>query len=246
MNSHYIKGAALAAVTTLAACGGSSDNGVQPASKLPVANVVITPTQWTGGVGDSIRLAAVVSDSAGGVGVSQSVRWSIEPSAGALAISDSGEVTSHCNGGTSTVTARSTVDTTVLGTAVVSAALPFTLTQITSIVQTGSGQPANLSAVTDSITVSGTGGPIHTPCSTLTAYNLVVHSTAGDTVVATAPIDTTSTALGVTFSMVFHTDAKVSGAPRFPDGAYSLFVRAVRTGTVMPERTNSAVFTITN
>lgn len=236
-------GASLAYVIVVAAaaCGGPIESPpTQPAPAL----VTVMPNDVGFTVGDSIQLAAVVTDSAGTVGVDQRVRWTVEPPSPAFTVSDSGRVVGHCPGGSAIVRATSRVDTTVFGTAHVVTVPQLSDLSLARIDEASTGQPANLDSVTDSIRVTGNVAPIRGSCSLISEIDLVLHRSTGDTVVDHATLD--STAASAIVQLTLHSNAQWNGAPVFPNGAYAIYLQSVYTGTVAPERSSTINLTIAN
>jgi hypothetical protein len=224
-----------------AACSGPIESPpIQPAPAL----VTVMPNDVGFTIGDSIQLAAVVTDSAGTVGVDQRVHWTVEPPSAAFTITDSGLVVGHCPGGTATIHATSRVDTTVFGTAHVVTLPQLSNLSIAGIYQAGTGQPAHLDSVNDSIRVTGNVAPIRGSCSLVSEVDLVLHRSSGDTVVDRATLD--STAASAVVQLTLHSAAQWNGASIFPNGDYAVYMNSVYTGTGAPPRSSTINFTIAN
>jgi hypothetical protein len=202
----------------------------------------VSPATSTILLGDSVQLHAYVE----GLGTgNEGVRWS--SSSAAFTVSNTGLVVAKCYpGGTTTVVATSLADTTVAGAAtIIAAPLTQPAANISAVYQAGTGQPAALDRVTDSISVVATLAPSVVPCYALTEADLVVHRAAGDTVVARLPLDTLATK-PFSIGLMFHSDATVNGVPVFPNGDYAARIDALASGPVPPQRSSTVNFTVHN
>jgi hypothetical protein len=239
-------------MAAMAGCGGRDVTGASGTSTPPLtgpgqaAHITVAPSSVAIGLGSSVQLHAYVE---GVVNGSQSVRWSLAPPSNAdvFAVSDSGLVSATCYpGGTATVVATSLADTTVAGAATVIAVPPgLSAVNLLAVNQAGTGKAATIDAVTDSIDVVTAIDPGVVPCYAVTEAELVIHRTAGDTVVARLPLDTLATAPYV-IGLVFHSDATANGVPLFPNGAYSMHVAGVVSGPFAPQASSTINFTIAN
>ena len=245
---HLIRSSVAVAVVCMAAgCGrrGMTDTtGVQPP---PIglgqgAHIVVSPASSTILLGDSVQLHASVE----GLGTgNQGVRWST--SSTAFTVSNTGLVVAKCYpGGTATVVATSLADTTVAGAGTVIAdPLALPAASISGVYQAGTGEPAALDRVTDSINVVATLAPSVVPCYALTEADLVVHRAAGDTVVARLPLDTLATK-PFSVGLMFRSDAKVNGVPVFPNGDYAVRIDALTSGQLPSQQSSTINLTVHN
>ncbi|MDE3173068.1 MAG: hypothetical protein KGN74_08350 [Gemmatimonadota bacterium] len=243
----WMAAVAAAGLIGVGACGG---NGATRGVTLPIvsvpARVIVTPASVSLGFGVPYQFHAVVEDSAGAPTRDQAVQWSLSPSSATIAITDSGVVTGTCYpGGMATVVARSAADSTVFGTAQAFVVSTWTGVSIASVVDAGTGQPANLDSVTDSVRVETSVARPAPPCLSPYELDLVVHRAAGDTTVDRVAVDSTSLPSGPV-ALTFHSDAKVGGVAQFPNGQYALRTVLLLNGGSPPVPSSTMNFAIKN
>ncbi len=148
-------------------------------------------------------------------------------------------------GGTATVVARSVADTSLFGTAqaIVTSTLEATVS-IASIVDAGTGQPARLDSLTDSVHVVININLSQLPCVSASEADLVIARPQGDTIVDRVALDSAGTVIRKA-TLTFHSDAKIGGVPQFPNGQYTMAVEMpLSSGPV--QRSSTMSFTIKN
>ncbi len=204
----------------LAACG--TDRVVYHQG-TPLVDTTVSVTVSPSAVGltcdQTVRLLAIVTANAG---VSRSVLWA-SSNAGVAGVDSNGLV--HALGpGTATVTATSVADPRKAGSAGITVAV-ITVPVITTamVIEAGTGQPANLNAITDSIDVTYNLRDPGCLGGALPWVSLTASITNGqDSLTTTVPVPSSSTSISQVTVRLNTAAKKADGTPVLHNGSYTL------------------------
>ncbi len=220
MTSILSKGWLLVLLLGVAACG--TERVVYHQGTIPVdtvMSVAVSPSAVSMQCGQTVQLLAAVTTN---TGINRSVLWS-SSNAGVAGVDSTGLV--HALGiGTATVTATSLADSRKAGSAgIIVATISVPVITTSMVIEAGTGQPANLNAITDSIDVTYNlrdpgclGGAL--PWVSLTASI----SNGQDSLTTTVPVPSSSTSLTQVTVRLNTAAKKADGTPVLHNGSYTL------------------------